>query len=88
MGSGAVTLETSLDTLRQIAAPALLVIGDRDAGSIVSEGIAAEAAAGMPNVAVVHLAGASHDIRRTRFDGYMEALRGFLERTSGEGGAE
>jgi len=42
----------------------------------------------MPNIRVVHLAGASHDIRRTRFDAYMEALRGFLDRTSGPHGTE
>ena len=73
-------METSPDTLRQVTAPVLLIIGDRDAGSIVSEEIAADAAASMPNLQVIHLAGANHDIRRARFDGYMEALRGFLER--------
>ena len=30
-------------------------------------------------VQVIHLEGASHDIRRTRFDGYMPALAKFLE---------
>jgi len=30
-------------------------------------------------VKMVHLAGASHDIRRTRFDGYMRVLKEFLE---------
>jgi hypothetical protein len=30
-------------------------------------------------VQVVHLEGASHDIRRTRFDGYMPALTNFLK---------
>jgi len=86
MSSGSVTMETSVETLRRVTASTLLVIGDRDAGAIVSERIAAEAAAGMPNIRVVHLAGASHDIRRTRFDAYMEALRGFLEGASGPPG--
>ncbi len=86
MSGGGVTMETSPDTLRQVTAPVLLIIGDRDAGSIVSEEIAADAAASMPNLQVIHLAGANHDIRRARFDGYMEALRGFLERTSGRPG--
>ncbi len=80
MGSGNLAMETPGDTLRQITAPVLLVIGDRDAGAIVSEQIAAEAAADMPNLQVVHLAGANHDIRRARFDAYMEALRDFLDR--------
>jgi len=83
MSSGSVTMETSMETLRRVTAPALLVIGDRDAGAIVSEQVAAEAVAVMPSLQVVHLAGANHDIRRTRFDAYMEALRGFLDRTSG-----
>ena len=87
MASGVVTMETSLDTLRQATAPVLLIIGDRDAGAIVSEQIAAEAAASMPNLQVVHLAGANHDIRRARFDAYMEALRDFLDRTHGPHGA-
>jgi hypothetical protein len=30
-------------------------------------------------VKVVHLEGASHDIRRARFDGYMPALNDFLK---------
>ena len=83
MESGAMTLETTVDTLRQAPVPVLLIIGDRDAGAIVSEQIAADAAAGMPNLQVVHLAGANHDIRRARFDAYLEALRDFLDRTSG-----
>jgi len=82
MASGSVTMETSAETLRSVTAPVLLVIGDRDAGAIVSEQIAAGAAAVMPNLQVVHLAGANHDIRRARFDAYMEALRSFLDRAS------
>jgi pimeloyl-ACP methyl ester carboxylesterase len=86
MASGAVTMETSVDTLRQVTAPGLLIIGERDAGAIVSEQIAAEAAASMPNLQVVHLAGANHDIRRARFDAYMQALRHFVDRTYGPHG--
>ena len=86
MASGAVTMETSVDTLRQVTAPGLLIIGDRDAGAIVSEQIATDAAASMPNLQVVHLAGANHDIRRARFDAYMRALRHFVDRTYGPHG--
>ena len=80
--SSALAFHGSMEELRRVDAPVLLVIGDRDAGAIVSEEIAAEAAATMPNLRVAHLAGASHDIRRARFDAYMEALRDFLDRSS------
>jgi hypothetical protein len=47
--------------------------------SIVSQSTAQKIAEANPNVRVVHLEGASHDIRRTRFDGYMPALKRFLD---------
>jgi len=59
--------------------PVLLLIGDRDSGAIVSESIAAEAEAAVPSLRVVHLAGATHDVRRTGFEGYMAALTAFLD---------
>jgi len=34
--------------------------------------------AATPDLRIVHLAGANHDIRRTRFEGYLAALRQFL----------
>ena len=46
--------------------------------AIVSQETAREAARVNNKVQVVHLEGASHDIRRTRFDGYLPSLKGFL----------
>ena len=46
--------------------------------SIVSQEAAQEAARVNQKVQVVHLEGASHDIRRTRFNGYMPVLKKFL----------
>ena len=67
------------NALREVRVPVLLLIGDRDSGAIVSESIAAEAEAAVPSLRVVHLAGATHDVRRTRFEGYMAALTAFLD---------
>jgi N-formylmaleamate deformylase len=76
------TLEMDLshpfEVFRQITVPVLLIIGDREKMSIVSAETAQEAARVNERVQVVHLQGASHDIRRTRFDGYMPALKKFL----------
>jgi N-formylmaleamate deformylase len=62
----------------KVQAPVLLIIGDKEKMSIVSQATAAEAARCNSKVQVLHLEGASHDIRRTRFDGYMPALKKFL----------
>ena len=66
------------ELFRRITVPVLLIIGDRDKMSIVSQEAAQEAARVNPQVQVVHLEGASHDIRRCRHDGYMHALETFL----------
>jgi pimeloyl-ACP methyl ester carboxylesterase len=59
--------------------PVLLFIGDKEKMSIISIESAQKAASVNEKVKVVHLEGASHDIRRTRFDGYMPALKDFLK---------
>jgi hypothetical protein len=46
--------------------------------AIVSTETAHAVASANDHVKVVHLEGASHDIRRTRFDGYVPALKDFL----------
>jgi N-formylmaleamate deformylase len=66
------------EVFTKITVPVLFYIGDREKMSIVSQEVAYEAARLNNNVRVVHLEGASHDIRRTRFDGYMPALKKFL----------
>jgi hypothetical protein len=58
--------------------PVLFFIGDKEKMSIVSKEAAQKAADLNERVKVVHLEGASHDIRRTRFDGYMPELKKFL----------
>jgi N-formylmaleamate deformylase len=63
----------------KIKVPVLLIIGDKEKMSIVSPESAQKAVEANSKVQVVRLEGASHDIRRTRFDGYMPALKKFLE---------
>jgi N-formylmaleamate deformylase len=67
------------EVFKNIPVPVLLIIGDKEKMSIVSTESAQRAANLNDKVKVVHLAGASHDIRRTRFDGYMPALQDFLK---------
>jgi pimeloyl-ACP methyl ester carboxylesterase len=66
--------------LSRIEVPILLIIGDRESGAIVSLEVAEQIKAAAADVHIVHLAGASHDIRRVRFDGYQAALRSFLDK--------
>jgi pimeloyl-ACP methyl ester carboxylesterase len=67
------------EVFKKITVPVLLFIGDKEKMSIVSTDTAQKAASVNDKVKVVHLEGASHDIRRTRFDGYMPALKDFLK---------
>ena len=67
------------EVFRLITVPVLLFIGDREKMSIVSQEAAQKAVQVSNKIQVVHLAGASHDIRRTRYNGYMPALKKFLE---------
>jgi N-formylmaleamate deformylase len=67
------------EVFEKINVPVLLFIGDKEKMSIVSKEAAQEAARVNKLVQVVHLEGASHDIRRTRFDGYMPGLEKFLK---------
>jgi N-formylmaleamate deformylase len=67
------------EILKKIEVPVLLFVGDRDKGSIVSLEVAEAIQKTTKYLRVVHLEGANHDIRRKRFDGYITALRSFLE---------
>lgn len=67
------------EVFRRITVPILLFIGDREKMSIVSQETAQKVVQVNNKIQLVHLQGASHDIRRTRFDGYMPALKIFLE---------
>lgn len=66
----------------KVKVPTLLIMGDRDMGSIVSTEVAEKLAGLMPELQVAHLKGANHDIRRAKFDKYMQALKTFLTELS------
>ena len=70
-----------LVSFEKIQVPVLLFIGDKEKTkmSIVSRKTAAEVVKRNARVQVVQLDNATHDIRRTRFDGYMPALKKFLK---------
>jgi len=78
MPSMRMDLSAPFEVFKKIIVPVLLFIGDKEKMAIVSQETAREAARVNNKVQVVHLEGASHDIRRTRFDGYLPALKGFL----------
>ncbi len=79
MTSMAFDIAAPFEVFKQIGVPVLLIIGDKEKMSIVSPESAQKAASSNDKIQVVHLAGASHDIRRTRFDGYVPALKEFLK---------
>ena len=71
---------SSFEAIGRIQAPILLFIGDKEKMSLMSVEAAQKAAEANSRLDIAHLEGASHDIRRTRFDGYMPALRSFVDR--------
>jgi N-formylmaleamate deformylase len=73
-----IDISEPFEVIRKIQVPILLFIGDKEKMSIVSKETARQASIANDKLQVVHLEGASHDIRRTRFDGYMPALIKFL----------
>lgn len=71
-------IDAPFETVQKITVPTLLIMGDREKGAIVSQEVAQKMAQLIPDFKVVHLVGATHDIRRVKFDEYMEALKTFL----------
>lgn len=60
-----------------IRCPALLITGDPELGAIVTADGAAEVER-LGGVRIAHIAGAGHNVRRERYEPYMDALGGFL----------
>jgi pimeloyl-ACP methyl ester carboxylesterase len=66
----------TVDTLRSLTIPVLLLHGDADRGSIVDEEVLATAGA---HVRPVHIAGAGHSIRRENRAAFLSAVNDFLK---------
>lgn len=64
--------------LRNITCPALLLIADPERGGGVTQERAAEMQELVPQLQVVHIPGAGHNIRREQFGPYMAAVNAFL----------
>ncbi|HRF48527.1 MAG TPA: alpha/beta hydrolase [Anaerolineales bacterium] len=69
------------EALRTITCPALLISADPERGAIVTAEGAASLQAYMPQLQLVHIPGAGHNVRREQFAAYVQAVRGFLTST-------
>jgi pimeloyl-ACP methyl ester carboxylesterase len=70
------------ELLPRITCPVLLVTSDPERGGIVTPEAAEEARHLLPSLQVVRLHGAGHNVRRERFDGFVAAVREFLNTTA------
>lgn len=66
------------DYVARITAPTLLIHGETGHDGIVTDAIAAEAMSLNPRIVTRCIPGAGHNVRRENFEGYIEAVLGFL----------
>lgn len=64
--------------LRAISCPALLITADPELGAITTPDAAARMKEMIPQLAITHVPGAGHNIRREQPALYLEAMRAFL----------
>ena len=69
---------TKLETFEGSTCLAMMIIGDKEKGSIVSLAAAKEAQRFLPALKISHIPGASHNIRRDQFEAYVKVVRDFL----------
>jgi len=69
---------TTFVIFERISCPALLIIGDKRKGSIISQEAASVAKKYLPGLKISHIKGASHNIRREQFDKYIKEVKDFL----------
>jgi pimeloyl-ACP methyl ester carboxylesterase len=67
------------ETMAKIETPTLLVIGDADAGAIVTTEVADDIARSNAAIRVAHIEGAGHNIRRDQFEAFVTAVTSFLQ---------
>ncbi len=70
------------DILQHVTCPALLITGDPASGAILAEHHAAALQAFIPQLRIAHVPGAGHNIRRDRFDRFLEIVRAFLKESN------
>lgn len=64
--------------LSKITCPALLLIADQSAGAILNPEMAGEIASYIPDMHIVKIHGAGHNIRREQYDAYVKAVQQFI----------
>jgi len=74
------------EDIQKIKCSSLLITADTDRGAIVSSKVAESVVVSNMNFQTVHIEGAGHNIRRERFEKYVELIRGFLSDAVGSGG--
>jgi pimeloyl-ACP methyl ester carboxylesterase len=62
----------------ELRCPTLVLTGDVERGAIITEDMAEKIHALNPQVEVVRLAGAGHNVRREQFDAFAQQVRRFL----------
>lgn len=67
------------DSIGSIATPTLIIHGEAERGSPVSQPIVEEARSINANISTVQIAGAGHNVRRDNFADYLKAVLAFLE---------
>ena len=70
--------------LRRITCPALLIAADPERGGMITAESAAAFQTFVPQLRVVHVAGAGHNVRREQPARYMELMRAFLAEWTGK----
>ena len=73
--------------LRQVTCPALLIMGDPQAGALVTQQAARALKDHVPQLQIAHISGAGHSIRRYQFDRYLCVVRPFLAEVSARAAA-
>jgi N-formylmaleamate deformylase len=66
------------DVAQKIRCPVLLITGEPDKGALVTQNVATEAARILKKCTIVHIPGASHNIRRDQFDPFFDAVSSFV----------
>lgn len=77
-GSGGAGLDMRT-AVQQVRCPALLIIADTAMGAITSAEQAKDLQTLMPQLQVVNIAGAGHNIRREQPQQFLQAVRAFLQ---------
>lgn len=66
------------EIIPKISCPALLIWGDTGMGAVQEEKTAHQIQNMNPNIQIVQISGAGHDVHRDKFDAFLQAVKDFL----------